>query len=302
MPASTADPQFDEALAEFADHLRAERGLADNTLDAYLRDARQLADFMRERGVSLEELSTPDVFAYQARLLRRQLAPATVARKLTVARVFLSFAYRERYRREAPPEIERPRLPKPLPHALTPQEVDRLLSAPDVDDPEGLRDRAMLEVLYSTGLRVSELVGLQAGDLRLDEALVRCQGKGGKERVVPMGAPAVEWVRRYQAHGRPALLDGKARPAVFVTRLGNAVSRQVFWQRLRDYARQAGIEAQVTPHSLRHSFATHLLAGGADLRAIQEMLGHADIATTEIYTHVDEDHLSRVFRQFHPRA
>jgi len=298
----TPDSQFIETAAEFADHLRAERGLAEHTVDAYLRDVRQFAAFMGERAVSLAEIAAGDVFAYQARLQRRRLAPATIARKLTATRVFLAFAYREQRRRQPPPDIERPRLPRPLPHALTRPEVERLLAAPDVREPEGLRDRAMLEVLYSAGLRVSEVVGLQAGDLRLDDALVRCRGKGGKERVVPLGRPAVAWVRRYQAEGRPALLRRRQSGALFVTRRGAAISRQTVWRRLRNYARQAGLEEMVTPHTLRHSFATHLLAGGADLRSIQEMLGHADIATTETYTHVDEDHLSRVFREFHPRS
>ncbi len=295
---------FETALGDFRDYLRAERGLSPNTLEAYTRDLRELGAFLGERGVTLDRLGREDLFAFEARLQRLGRKATSVARKLSAVKMFLRFVHREGLRPEEPPEVEAPKLPRKLPHALTREEVLALLAAPDTDHPEGLRDRAMLELLYACGLRVSELVSLRPGDVRAEEGVVRCVGKGSKERLVPVGRAAVRWVARYAEEVRPLFAPesaGKEAP-LFLMDGGTPVSRTWLWARIREYAAQAGLRNHVSPHTLRHSFATHLLAGGADLRAIQEMLGHADIGTTQIYTQVDDSHLSQTFRKFHPRA
>jgi len=297
------DP-LESATQEFRDYLRAERGLSPHTLAAYGRDLAEFAAFLRERGVGLDALSRDDLFAFQARLQRLKRKATSVARKLSAVKMFLRFAVREGLRATDPPEVESPRLPRSLPRVLTREEVARLLAAPEVEHPEGLRDRAMLELLYAAGLRVSELVGLRLGDIRPEDGLVRALGKGSKERLVPVAAAALNWVERYLHDSRPLLANAVPEPGpwLFLTERGEAVSRSTFGQRVREYALAAGVPGKVSPHTLRHSFATHLLAGGADLRAIQEMLGHADIGTTQIYTHVDDSHLARTFRECHPRA
>lgn len=298
------DPQFQRAFRDFQDYLRAERGLSANTLAAYSRDLGEFAELLNERGTSLAALSREDLFAFEARLQRLGRKATSVARKLSAVKMFLTFAYREGYRTEAPPEVEPPRLPKSLPHVLTQPEMQKLLDMPDTEHPEGLRDRAMLELFYASGLRVSELVSLRPADLNPEDGLVRCIGKGSKERVVPLGKAALGWLERYLSEVRPVLASasrGRAE-ALFLTGTGAPLNRMAVWKLLRDYALRAGIDGKVSPHTLRHSFATHLLAGGADLRAIQEMLGHADIGTTQIYTHVDDSHLAQTFRNFHPRA
>ncbi|MFN3648886.1 MAG: site-specific tyrosine recombinase XerD [Armatimonadota bacterium] len=303
-PGPHVTDSYDRTIQEFLGHLRGERALSPNTVAAYGRDLRELARFMRERGTTLAQLGRDDLFAFEARLQRLGRRPASVARKLSAVKMFLAFAYREGDRETAPPEIEAPRLPRSLPHALTVEEVAFLLRAPETDHPEGLRDRAMLELLYASGLRVSELVSLKPDDVRMGEGLVRCVGKGSKERLVPVAGAALQWLRRYLDEARPVLAQACRSPApeLFLTERGAADSRTAVWKRIKEYARQAGIQSHVSPHTLRHSFATHLLAGGADLRAIQEMLGHADIGTTQIYTHVDDSHLGEVFKKFHPRA
>jgi integrase/recombinase XerD len=295
---------FDRAIQDFHDHLRGERALSPNTVAAYIRDLREFSAFLRERGTALAGLSREDLFAFEARLQRLGRKARSVARKLSAIKTFLSFACREELHPGNPPEIEPPKLPRSLPHVLTPREVELLLQAPDTERPEGLRDRAMLELLYASGLRVSELVGLERPDVRVDEGLVRCMGKGSKERLVPVGKAALAWVERYVSEARPLFEAAGKGPAsrLFLGDSGSPVSRSAFWARIRHYARTAGIHRKVSPHTLRHSFATHLLAGGADLRSIQEMLGHADIGTTQIYTHVDDSHLAHVFHNCHPRA
>jgi len=294
---------FDRALAEFRDHLRGERALSPHTIEAYTGDLRELGALLQERGVSLASLGAPEMFAYQARLHRLGRKPSSVARKLSAVKMFLRFACREGLR-AAPPEVDAPKLPRPLPHVLSPREVEALLAAPNVATPAGLRDRALLELLYASGLRVSELVSLRAGDVDLESRTVRCVGKGRKERIVPVGAAALGWMERYLHEGRPALAPQRksATTWLFLSRSGRAMDRTTCWKLLRRCAIAARIRGKASPHTLRHSFATHLLAGGADLRSIQEMLGHADIGTTQIYTHVDDSHLSETFRRCHPRA
>ncbi len=290
-------------VAEFEVHLRGERGLSPHTVSAYGRDLREWAAFLHERGSDLNRFGPEDLFAYQARLQRLGRKATSISRKLAAIRTFLRFAFREGHRYTEPPEIDSPRAPRSLPRALTREEVGRLLAAPDVEHPEGLRDRAILELLYASGLRVSELMSLKTQSLRNGEQWVRCLGKGGKERLAPVGAAARIWLERYVAEARPLLLHPK-RPsdALFLAASGAPDQREALWKRLRDYASRAGVPGKVSPHTLRHSFATHLLAGGADLRSIQEMLGHADIGTTQIYTHVDDSHLAEIFRRCHPRA
>jgi integrase/recombinase XerD len=300
----TPADDFSRALRDFQDYLRAERGLSPNTLAAYVRDLAEFGSQLRERSATIAGLNREDLFAYEARLKRLGRKPASVARKLSAIKTFLAFAYREGFRSTAPPELEGPRLPRSLPHVLTREDMVRLLAAPDVDSPEGLRDRAMLELLYASGLRVSELVSLKAADVDFNEGILRCFGKGRKERLVPVASGALAWLRRYLAEVRPLLANARSgkHEELFLTEAGEPVNRSAFWGWVRRYAIAAGISGKVSPHTLRHSFATHLLAGGADLRAIQEMLGHADIATTQIYTHVDDSHLAETFRSFHPRA
>jgi integrase/recombinase XerD len=293
-------PHSSPLTQDFSDHLRGERGLSPHTVTAYLGDVRQFLALLAERSSSIEELGAEEIFAFQARLQRLGRRPRSIARKLSAVKMLLAFAHREGYRPVPPPIIETLRLPRELPDALTPEEIEALLAAPDLTTPEGLRDRAMLELLYASGFRVSELVSLRGEDLRESEGLIRCMGKGRKERLVPVTRRALHWVGRYLREARSGATPGDG--TLFLGARGRPLSRTVFWKRLRDLGRRAGINGRVTPHTIRHSFATHLLAGGADLRAIQEMLGHADIATTQIYTHVDDSHLRATFRQFHPRA
>jgi len=289
---------FGEALVAFLDSLAVERGLAANTIQAYGRDLRHHLLFLHSQGVrSLRAVEESHLIVYLGRLRRAGAAPATVMRKLSALRSF----YRHLVREEvigADPTSHLPaaRLLRHLPSVLSVEEVARLLAQPDASSLRGLRDRAMLELLYATGLRVSELVGLKRGEIVLDLGLVRCLGKGSKERIVPVGRPAIEAVRAYLAVRRDAA------PALFLGNKGRPVSRVAFWRIIRRYARQAGIRTAISPHTLRHSFATHMLEGGADLRAIQELLGHASITTTQIYTHVSIDHLREVYRAYHPRA
>jgi integrase/recombinase XerD len=294
---------LERLAAEFIDALRGERGLSPHTTAAYRRDLDQFVALLAEIGVTeAREITAGTVMSFQARLHRRQLAPASIARKLSAVRTFLAFAYREGEIDQLLTDLETPRTERRLPSALTAAEVERLLAQPNTATPDGLRDRAMLELLYATGLRVSELVNLPLESVRLAAGFVRCIGKGSKERVVPLGRVAAAWVSRYLEEGRPrhGAKEGVAR--LFLTARGEGMSRETFWARLREYARAAGIRRKVSPHTLRHSFATHLLQGGADLRSIQEMLGHANIATTQIYTRVDDSHLARVFERCHPRA
>jgi integrase/recombinase XerD len=289
--------------ADFIDALRGERGLSPNTTAAYGRDLAQFCRFLREAGVAEPgEISTGTVLTFQARLVRDGLAASSIARKISAVRTFLAFVCREGGMERPLADLETPKKERRLPSVLSTSEVERLLAQPDTTTPEGLRDRAMLELLYATGLRVSELVGLRPENVRLSAGFVRCMGKGSKERVVPFGSQAARWVQKYLEEARPRHDAAGTAAQLFLTARGGAVTREAFWERIRDYARAAGIRRKVSPHTLRHSFATHLLQGGADLRSIQEMLGHADIATTQIYTRVDDSHLARVFQRCHPRA
>jgi integrase/recombinase XerD len=295
-------PDPSTAVDAYLDYLRAERRLAPLSVESYSRDLVALARFAEERALSVERMTRQDLEAFVRSLMSAGLSPRSAARAVACVRGFFRFLVLDR-RLEASPadDLRAPRAWPALPRFLTPQEVDQLIAAPDVSTAKGLRDRAMVELLYATGLRVSELVGLRPPDLNLEAGYLSCSGKGGKERLVPMGDEAVAWVRRYARDGRPALLKTRTSPRLFVNMRGGALSRVGFWKILKGYALQAGLPGDLSPHVLRHSFATHLLDRGADLRAIQMMLGHADLSTTQIYTHVLDARMRAVYEKFHPR-
>lgn len=293
---------FERQIDAFLAYALAEQGLAARTVEAYKRDLDDFARFLHGRGIARPEAVTrAAVTVYLVALRRRGLAPATVKRRAAAVRSFFHYLVREELLEQDPTvDLGAPKLPRRLPNVLTVDEVDRLLAAPDPKTPGGLRDRAMLELMYASGLRVSEAVGLNLGDVDLAAELVRCVGKGNKERVVPVGSRAVAALLAYQRGGRSALARRRPGQALFLSRRGR-LTRQGCWKLLKQYAARAGITRRLTPHVLRHSFATHLLERGADLRAVQEMLGHASIGTTQIYTHVSREHLRAVYARAHPR-
>lgn len=293
----------DELVDAYLNDLKAGRRLAPNTVGAYARDLVLLARFAEEREASFERLGRGDLEAFVRGLMAAGLAPRSVARVVACVRGFYRFLQTDGHLSSNPADdLRAPRSWPALPKFLSVDEVDALLEQPDVTTAAGLRDRALLELLYATGLRVSELVRLQSGDLHLDAGHLICFGKGGKERLVPIGRAAVEWLRRYLAAARPALLGRRTSRCVFVNARGGVrLSRVGFWKRLKHHARQAGLPRDLSPHVLRHSFATHLLERGADLRSIQILLGHADLSTTQIYTHVLAARLRAVYDECHPR-
>jgi integrase/recombinase XerD len=277
--------------------------MSPNTVESYARDLAQLAAFAETQGVAVEALERQDLETFVRQLMSAGLAPRSVARAVACVRGFYKFLAVEQKRDRSPADdLRPPRAWAALPKFLSLDEVDRLLAQPDTTTPRGLRDKALIEVLYATGLRVSELVALRAGDLNLDEGYLTCIGKGDKQRMVPLGHEAADWVRRYLREGRTPLLRKKTSPWLFVNaRDGGSLSRIGFWKVLKEYGIKAGVSHDLSPHVLRHSFATHLLERGADLRMIQLMLGHADLSTTQIYTHVLEARLRAVYDKFHPR-
>ena len=291
-------------IDEYIAYLRDVRRMSANTIESYARDLTQLGAFAEQRGVSPETLQRRDLEAFVRGLMTSGLSPRSVARAVACVRGFYKFASVERKLPVNPADdLRAPRAWPALPKFLSLEEVDRLLAQPDVATPRGLRDKALIELLYATGLRVTELISLRAGDLHLDEGFLTCIGKGDKQRMVPMGQEASEWVRRYLREGRSSLLKKRQSPWLFINaRDGGALSRVGFWKVLKAYGQKAGLRAELSPHVLRHSFATHLLERGADLRMIQVMLGHADLSTTQIYTHVLEARLKAVYDRFHPRS
>ena len=290
-------------LDRFLEHLVVERGLAQNSLDAYRRDLTRYAGHVRDRKLALTALDRTVIPRYLLALREAGLNPRSVARHLSAIRQFHRFLVREGLAAEDPTaHLESPRPWRRLPGVLSGEEVERLLTPRPLTTPQAVRDRAMLEVLYASGLRVSELVGLRLSDLDLHVGVVHVLGKGNKERLVPLGDAAMESLRTYLAQGRPRLEKGRASPHLFLGRHGHGLTRQMFWILLGRYVRAAGITKRVTPHTLRHSFATHLLERGADLRIVQLMLGHADIGTTQIYTHVSRARLKAIHAKYHPRG
>jgi integrase/recombinase XerD len=297
-------PQPDVVVERFADALWMERGLSRNTLSAYQSDLNKLAEWLvSKRSCQLLEAGREDLLEYLAYQSRQSRKPRSTARMLSCMRQFYQHALREGWITTDPSgRIDAPKLGRPLPKSITEQEVESLLAAPDLESPEGFRDRTMLELLYATGLRVSELVGLRLEQVGLAQGVVRVIGKGDKERLVPLGEDAVDWLERFLATVRQDLLKGHFCDEIFPTRRGSGMTRQAFWYRIKKHARTAGINKQLSPHTLRHAFATHLLNHGADLRVVQLLLGHSDLSTTQIYTHVARERLKTLHAQHHPRG
>lgn len=289
-------------LNQYSSFLRIERGLSENSVQAYLSDLKQFREFLVAENMKLDEVEQKHITLYLHRLDENSISPRSRARKVSALRSFFDYLVDEGIVKENPcAYIESPKLATNLPQILSEQEVVALLEAPELDKPAGYRDQAMLEVLYGSGLRVSELVDLNLGDI--DElGFVRCFGKGDKERIIPLGTHALQATTRYLKYARPKLCKEPRERALFVNQRGKRLTRQGFWKIIKGWAKKAGINKNISPHMIRHSFATHLLRHGADLRSVQEMLGHADLATTQIYTHLDKGHLRDIYGKTHPRA
>lgn len=292
-----------EIIEQFLDAMWHERGLSDNTLTSYRNDLSQFHHWVCARKQDPLTIPTLELQAFLASRFDLGYKASSVARQLSAVRRFYQYLNREKIRDDDPTALlTSPKLPQRLPSDLSESEVDSLLAAPELDDPIQLRDKAMMELLYATGLRVSELVGLSMESVSLRQGLVRVTGKGGKERLVPMGEEAVFWTQRFIDEARAELLKGQTSDVVFPSRRGNFMTRQTFWHRLKHYAMVAGIDTPLSPHTLRHAFATHLLNYGADLRVVQMLLGHSDLSTTQIYTHIATARLEKLHREHHPRA
>ncbi len=290
-----------DTIERFLDHLWVEFGLSDNTLSAYRSDLTSVHNYLAVRAVDLLSASEADLLGYMSEFVTR--SPRTVARRLSALRRFYRFLHRENIRSTDPTAaLKAPRLGRRLPRSLSEADVEALLQAPDTQSVLGLRDRTMLEILYATGLRVSELVGMTLAELNQQQGVVRVTGKGGKERLVPFGETAQVWLARYLHEARGQLVQGRMSDVVFPSTRGGAMTRQAFWYAIKKYARRAAIDSTLSPHTLRHAFATHLLNHGADLRVVQMLLGHSDISTTQIYTHVAAQRLKELHAQHHPRG
>ena len=292
-----------ELINTFIDYLTVERGLSDNTVSSYRGDLSAYINFISKRNITvLSKTTKNNVTGFMLYQKDRGVSAGSIARRLAAIKSFYRFLVRERLLQEDPSSlVDTPKLWKKIPQTLSVNEVERLLSQPNIRQKQGIRDKAILETLYACGMRVSEAVNLKIKDVNLEVGFLRCVGKGNKERVIPLGKKAAASIKRYMEFSRPHLLKGKVSPNVFISRLGTKISRQSFWKLIKKYARGAGINKSIKPHILRHSFATHLLERGADLRSVQEMLGHANISTTQIYTHIDRDRLKTIHRKFHPR-
>jgi integrase/recombinase XerD len=299
-----ADSAIDTDLERYIDALWIEKGLSQNTLSSYRRDLVQFNEWLqRTEGCSLLEADRVSLQGYLGARLQQGLSPRSTARFLSCARGFFHYMLREGRLTDDPTlEVESPRLGRPLPKALSEMEVERLLQAPDPDIALELRDRTMLELLYACGLRVTELTSMQVVQLSLNQGVVRVFGKGSKERLVPVGEEALRWLQRYLAGPRAELLKDIPSEVLFPSRRGTQMTRQTFWYRIKIYARRAEIKKHLSPHTLRHAFATHLLNHGADLRVVQMLLGHSDLSTTQIYTHVAQQRMQELHQQHHPRG
>ena len=281
-----------------------EKGLSENTVQSYRLDLTALCDWLDKNDLSLETLDAVDLQGFLGERLEKGYKVTSTARMLSAMRKLFQYLYREKYRVDDPSAVlSSPKLPSRLPKYLTEQQVSDLLNTPDVDVPLELRDKAMLELLYATGLRVTELVSLTIENMSVQQGVVRVIGKGNKERIVPMGEEAAYWVRQFMLYGRPVLLNGQSSDVVFPSQRAQQMTRQTFWHRVKHYAILADIDADaLSPHVLRHAFATHLVNHGADLRVVQMLLGHTDLSTTQIYTHVAKERLKRLHERFHPRG
>ncbi len=292
-----------EAVERFLQVLWLEHGLSDNTLTAYRTDLEGLAGHLEKKNVTLTGAGPEHLHSYLHALFMRRISARTVARCLSTYRRFYRYQLREnRISTDPSAEIEAPKLGRPLPHSLTEQEVESLLAAPDTESSLGLRNRAMLETFYATGLRVSELVNLRNMEVDITTGVIRVMGKGGKERLVPLGEVAIDFLTQYTGRARGSILGTRQSDALFVTRRARPMTRQACWQMIKRYGIVAGIRTPLSPHILRHAFATHLLNHGADLRSVQMLLGHSDLSTTQIYTHVAQERLKRLHQEHHPRG
>ena len=292
-----------ELIDTFLNYLSVERGLASNTIIAYREDLNNYLGFIEKSHIeALSKISKDNITNFMLSQRDSGIAPNSVARRLAAIRMFHRFLARERILKTDPSTlIDSPKLWKRIPDTLSVNEVEALIAQPNVHETQGVRDRAILETLYATGMRVSEAVNLKKDNVNLDIGFLRCIGKGNKERIVPLGKKAIASINRYLQVSRPKFLKDKTSEFMFLSRSGKKISRQSFWKLIKKYAKLARIKKPIKPHTLRHSFATHLLEGGADLRSVQEMLGHSDISTTQIYTHINKDRLKSVHKQFHPR-
>jgi integrase/recombinase XerD len=295
---------MDKLIERFIHYLAVERGLALNTLQSYQRDLISYVEFLQKQNVrDLNQTRRANIIAYLADLQRKGRATSTISRNLASLRAFYGFLLRDGLIDGDPTvNLESPKIEKRLPKVLTVQEVEKLLESPDTGTIAGLRDKAMLELLYATGIRVSELVALNLSDVNLNMGFLKCYGKGSKERIIPLGSVALKFLSDFVMRSRSQMLRDQAEESLFLNHHGQRLSRQGFWKIIKKYAQEARIDKEITPHTLRHSFATHLLENGADLRAVQEMLGHADISTTQIYTHLTKSRLKEVYAKAHPRA
>ncbi|MFH1045413.1 MAG: site-specific tyrosine recombinase XerD [Candidatus Omnitrophota bacterium] len=294
---------MEKSVEEFLQYLSVERGLAENTISAYRRDLRSYITYLDQHKIaSFAAVNRNHITNFMLALKDKGLNSNSIARGLVAIKVLHRFLVNERYiQDDVTSVIALPKLWKKLPEVLSVDEVEKLLRGPRLKNNEEIRDKALLELMYATGMRVSEAANLQLQNVNLEMGFVKCLGKGQKERIIPLGAYAQEAVARYINKVRPQLLKGKNDPNLFISRLGRKISRQTFWKTIKSYASKAHIKRKITPHTLRHSFATHLLERGADLRTVQEMLGHSDISTTQIYTHVNKERLKQIHRSFHPR-
>ncbi len=290
-------------IAQFLDYLSLERGLAKNTLVSYERDLNKFSVYLKRKGIpSFSDAKKSNITDFMLSEKDGGLSANSIARSLAAIKTFFRFLTREGFAKvDITSVIDTPKLWKHLPDSLSIDEVDRLLGVPNLKDWIGIRDKASLEVMYATGMRVSEVVNLNVQDINLGLGIVKCLGKGSKERIVPLGKAANTAIKRYLDRVRPELVKSDGEKGLFLTRLGRKMTRQMFWKIIKYYTKKARISKNITPHTLRHSFATHLLERGADLRSVQEMLGHANISTTQIYTHINKERLKMIHRQFHPR-
>lgn len=303
MAQASDTPNGDSIVEKFLDAIWMERGLSVNTLGAYRADLLALQRWLAQRDTSLIYAARADLLAFMAWRAKEGAKPRSTARQLSSFRRFYRFLLRDGLITEDPTvKIEMPKIGRSLPKSLTEAEVDALLQAPDVSDPLGHRDRAMLEVLYATGIRVSELINLHQSQINLNQGVLRIRGKGERERLIPLGEEAQRWLRDFFGSARGEILLERQSDYVFPTRRGDRMTRQAFWHIIKRYARKAGISARMSPHTLRHAFATHLLNNGADLRVVQMLLGHSDLSTTQIYTHVARARMKELHAQHHPRG
>lgn len=294
---------MDDVIADYLHYLQIERGLSANTISSYHQDLKSFSAYLNDQHLTLSQVEQLTILNYLNTLREAGKSRRTVTRAVSTLRRFFQYLVQnDQLPADPMAEIKAPKQGQHLPQVLTVEEVDALLAAPDTSNKYGIRDRAILEVMYATGLRVSELVHLKLADLHLDMGLIQTLGKGNKERIIPIGDVAIQWLDTYLEKSRPVLLKQRQSPYVFLNAHGSGLSRQSIWQKIQQYVSLAGIRKHVTPHTLRHSFATHILENGADLRIVQELLGHSDISTTQIYTHITRKRLTEVYKKAHPRA